>query len=87
MASFCDLLPASLWPVQPFVWPPDPMRAAPGPQDTVPPQASAPAAPAFGWAAAPPAPANAPAYSGATDPDAFLGSFPDAEACRAVKPR
>jgi Colicin/Pyocin-S2, DNase domain len=93
MPSIWDLLPASAWPVQPFVWPLDPMRPPPWPQ-TVSPQPSASSAPAFGWAPAPaaaasapafgwasasPAPPSAPAYSGAPDPDAFLGAFPHAE--------
>jgi hypothetical protein len=92
MASIWDLLPASLWPVQPIVWPTNPMQPSPRPPEATPSQALA-AAPAFGWAPAPagptstpmfgwaaasPAPANAPAYSGATDPDAFLPAFPDA---------
>jgi hypothetical protein len=79
MPSIWDLLPASAWPVQPFVWPFNPTQPSPGTQ-TVSPQPSASAAPAFGWASAPPAPPNAPAYAGAPDPDGFLGAFPRAEA-------
>src|SRR5689334_1815939 len=93
MPSIWDLLPASAWPVQPFVWPFDPTQPSPGTQPASP-QASvssmptfggapAPAvatsAPAFGWASASRPPASAPAYSGATNPDALLGAFPHAE--------
>src|SRR5262249_14883531 len=90
MPSFWDLLPAGLWPVQPFVWPQDAMQPPPRLPETVRSQAPAPAAfgwapgaptrtPAFGWAAAPPAPATALAYAGAIDPDVLVGALSDVE--------
>jgi hypothetical protein len=91
MPSIWDLLPASAWTVQPFVWPLDPTQPSPGTHTVLPqpPGSSAPAfgwapaaaasTPAFGWASASPAPPNALAYSGATDPGSFFGAPPHAE--------
>ena len=53
MASIWDLPPLSAWPVQPIVWPTDPMQPAPGAHQ------AAPASPGFGWATLSPEEAKA----------------------------